>query len=83
MRKVKRIGSSFFQETYLKSFTPVTMAQMTAREPHSAVASPYEGIKKGAIDINVMPKPKPVTLWMKVDRKVKIKIRTTVVILIL
>lgn len=41
------------------------MELLIARRPVSAVASAYDGIRKGSIVIMNMPKPKPVVRWMK------------------
>ena len=60
MRKMESMGISLFRLTFLLYFHAATAEVVRASSPDKAVASPYEGIRKGSIVIMKMPKPKPV-----------------------
>ena len=46
-------------------FNAIVAEVVNARSPDKAVASPYEGIRRGNDVIMNIPNPKPVVLWTK------------------
>ena len=59
-RKMERIGMSLFQVMNRLYFIAATRDVVKANNPDSAVASPYEGIRKGS---RVIMKCRTRTLW--------------------
>ena len=64
-RKMERMGMSLFQVMNRLYFIAATRDVVKANNPDSAVASPYEGIRKGSRVIMKMPNPNPVVLCTK------------------
>ena len=64
-RKMERIGMSLFQAMNRLYFIAATRDVVKANNPDNAVASPYEGIRKGSRVIMKMPNPNPVVLCTK------------------
>ena len=54
----------------------ISKAVLPANSPESITDSPYDGKKKGKNIITKMPKPNPLTRWMKLamvaNRKIKV-----------
>ena len=65
MMKVSSMGRRRFRVTYLRNLATIAMEVVSARRPDRAVASPYEGIRKGRAVIMNMPNPKPVVRCTK------------------
>lgn len=59
---VIRIGTSLFQTIFFHMLITMNEDVVSASRPERAVASPYDGIRKGSTVIMNMPNPKPVVL---------------------
>ena len=64
-RNTDSIGRSLFQVILLRYLYAAIIDVVRARSPDRAVASPYEGIRKGRCVIMKMPNPKPVVRCTK------------------
>jgi hypothetical protein len=63
--KMERMGTSLFQVMYFQYLQAPITDVANANIPDSAVASPYDGIRKGSNVIMKMPNPNPVVLCTK------------------
>ena len=64
---------------YFQLRTAIISAVLPANKPESITDSPYVGKKKGKNIITKMPKPNPLTRWMKLATMVRKKTRKMVV----
>ena len=59
------MGRSLFHDIYFHILATITDEVVRASSPDRAVASPYEGIRKGSRVMMNIPKPKPVVRCTK------------------
>ena len=71
------------QRMYFQFLTAIISAVLPANKPESMTDSPYEGKKKGKNIITKMPKPNPLTRWIKLATMVKRKTNNKVMSIIL
>ena len=68
------------QRMYFQLRIAIIKAVLPANNPESITDSPYEGNRKGKNIITKIPKPKPLTLWMKLAIIERNKIKKQVII---
>ena len=66
------------QRMYFRLRMAIIKAVLPANKPESITDSPYEGKKKGKNIITKMPKPNPLTRWMKLAMMARKKMNVQV-----
>jgi hypothetical protein len=71
------------QRIYFQLRMAIIKAVLPANNPESMTESPYEGKKKGKNIITKIPKPNPLTRWMKLAMMDRRNMKVQVIILII